>query len=69
MRRPHVYERSAPRAARTPYEEPATEGASAARSIAYQLGAMIVMADGAGLSALGQLLQSARTEAERRTRD
>ncbi len=64
MRRPNVYERSAPRAARSAYREPATDHVEAARAIADQLGPLIARADAAGQSRLADLLHQARLEAE-----
>ena len=64
MRRPHVFERSAPRGDRTAYRESANPSVTA-RLIAAQLGSMIDKANGAGLVGLGAHLEVARLEAER----
>ena len=63
MRRPHVYERSAPRPGRIACDEPANQ-AAIARTISAQLGTMVDKAAGADLGALADLLEAARLEAE-----
>ena len=63
MRRPHVYERSAPRISKPPYDEPSA-AALVARTIAAQLTIMVEKAYGAGQSGLADLLEVARIEAE-----
>ena len=65
MRRPHVYERSAPRGQRPAYHEPASDFEAAAREIASALPALIARAEAAGLATLAGLLGLARDEAER----
>lgn len=63
MRRPHVYQRSAPRADRN--VQVLVDRAATARTIAVQLGPIIEKADQSGLSELGDLLEEARILAER----
>ena len=63
MRRPHVYQRSAPRADRD--SQAPTDRAATARTIAAQLGHIIDKADQSGLAELGDLLEEARVVAER----
>ena len=65
MRRPNVYERSAPRGVRRAYREPATDGVESARAVAYGLAPLIARATTAGQSKLIELLEAARDEAER----
>ena len=65
MRRPHVYERSAPRTARGAYQQPAGDAGGAGREIAATLASLIAKAEGAGLSGLADLLDRALAEAER----
>jgi hypothetical protein len=63
MRRPHVYERSAPRGKRESFQEPAQEPAEVVRAIALQLGGAIEEAEAAGLKLLAYYLDVARREA------
>ena len=63
MRRPHVFQRSAPRGRREAYRQPVDKPATG-RLIAGQLGAMIDRAEGDGLGTLAELLDRARIEAE-----
>ena len=65
MRRPHVYERSAPRTARGTYQQPAADAGIAGRSIAASLPSLIAKAEAAGLSGLADLLDRALAEADR----
>ncbi len=65
MRRPHVYERSVPRARREAYQQPEGGDRQAARVTLRALPAMMAAADAAGLTALLGLLAAARAEAER----
>ncbi len=64
MRRPHVYERSAPRSPRGAYHEPHGDPVSAARDIAYALVGLLTKAELCGLSGLAGALQRALDEAE-----
>ncbi len=64
MRRPHVFERSAPRSKREAYQQTADRPATG-RQIALQLAPMIERAAGDGLGELAALLDIARIEAER----
>lgn len=64
MRRPHVFERSAPRLSKEGYHEPARK-AVAARTIAAQLGNMLDRATAADLPTLVGLLEAALVEAEK----
>lgn len=59
MRRPHVYERSAPRGARAAYQEPPTAAMSAIQDLAAALPAMIDKAQAAGLATTADLLHRA----------
>lgn len=63
MRRPHVYERSAPRSSRDAYREP-TNPAIVGAMIADRLGPLIAMSEATGLEALADLLKRAKTEAD-----
>ena len=63
MRRPHVFERTAPRVGREVYQGPANR-AVVARTIAAQLGTMLDKADAAGLVDLSGFLDAARVAAE-----
>ena len=63
MRRPHVFERSAPRQGSAAYQEPANR-AVVARTLSAPFGNMIEKAVGADLFALADLLEGARLEAE-----
>ena len=63
MRRPHVYERSAPRSSRDPYREPASPAVVGAM-IADRLGPLIAMSEATGLDALADMLKRAKTEAD-----
>ena len=65
MRRPHVYERSVPRARRDTYQEPDRDPVHAARTILRALPALTAAADTAGLATLADLLDAVREEAER----
>ena len=65
MRRPHVYERSVPRARREACAVPDGDPVRAARSVLRALQAVIATADLAGLAHLVDLLDAARLEAER----
>ena len=65
MRRPHVYERSVPRARRDAYQMPDSDPGEAARTVVRALAGLIASADAAGLPALVVLLDAARVEAER----
>lgn len=65
MRRPHVYERSVPRARREACAVPDGDPVKAARSVLRSLQAVIATADTAGLARLVDLLDAARLEAER----
>jgi hypothetical protein len=64
MRRPHVYERTAPRLHRGAYHEQADQ-ASMARILAAQLRTMLDKAEQAGCSSIAPLLELARIEAEK----
>lgn len=64
MRRPHVYERSAPRPSRSAYQEPQTDPAVASREIVFALVNLIAKAELSGLATLAACLQSALVEAE-----
>lgn len=63
MRRPHVYERSAPRAAREPFRRP-DERAEAAKAIAVEIGSLVQKAREAGLVDILECLEDALWEAE-----
>ena len=65
MRRPHVYERSAPRRRREDGVMPGTDPADAARSIARAMPALIALAESAKLATLADLIDAAWAEAER----
>lgn len=65
MRRPHVYERSAPRRRREDCVTPGVDPAEAARHVARAMPALMAMAESANLSALANLLDAAWAEAER----
>ncbi len=65
MRRPHVYERSAPRRRRDDGVAPGIDPAEAARHIARAMPALIALADGADLPVLAHLLDTAWAEAEK----
>ena len=69
MRRSHVYERSAPRPARSAYWEPAPDAAAVAREIADALPAMADRAEAAGLTMLVYLLRVTADEAYKRARE
>lgn len=64
MRRPHVYERSAPRLPRNAYYEPQADPTSAARDIACALAALVWKAELSGLAGLAAALQGALEQAE-----
>ncbi len=65
MRRPHVYERSVPRARRDAHEMPDGHPAQTARAILRSLPAVIAAATAAGFTELAALLDAARAEADR----
>lgn len=67
MRRPHVYQRSAPRAPGG--HSQADSRTAVIRTLAAQLGTMIDKADAVGEAGLGDLLDAARLEAERMLAD
>lgn len=62
MRRPHVYERSAPRGARGAYQEPSVAATPAAQELGAALPAMIDKAQAAGLATTADLLRRALAE-------
>ena len=64
MRRPHVYERTVPRA-RAEMTAPAARPVEVARGISRSLPSMIDEARAAGLDKLADALEVARVEAER----
>lgn len=64
MRRPHVYERSVPRARRDSYQEPDRDDVQAARTVLRALPALTAAAETAGLGRLADLLDAVRDEAE-----
>ena len=59
MRRPHVYERSAPRGSRGAYQEPAIAAGPAVQELGEALPAMIGKAEAAGLVTTADLLRRA----------
>ena len=59
MRRPHVYERSAPRGARGAYQEPPAAAAPAIKDLAAALPELIDKAQAAGLGSTADLLRQA----------
>lgn len=65
MRRPHVYERSAPRTRREAPPVPGGDPAQAARTMLRTIEALTLAADEAGLVHLADLLDAARVEAQR----
>ena len=65
MRRPHIFERSAPRFRREPYQEPRPDPGAVARGIGRQLPDLAAGAAAAGLTTLAGLLDAARIEADR----
>ncbi len=65
MRRPHVYERSAPRRRRGEGVAPGVDRAEAARHVARAMPGLMALAESANLSALADLLDAAWDEAER----
>lgn len=65
MRRPHVYERSAPRRRRDQGVMPGLDPAEAARSIARAMPNLMAMAEAAHLANLADLIDAAWAEAER----
>lgn len=65
MRRPHVYERSAPRPRRDAFQAPEGDPLEAARAVLRGLPPLVAAAESAGLAALVDLLDAARIEAER----
>ena len=65
MRRPHVYERSVPRARRDPSREPDCDRVQAARTVLRALPGLTAAAEAAGLATLADLLDAVRREAER----
>ena len=64
MRRPHVYERSATRAARGPRPEPSDDYGPAARAVLAALPDLLRQAEAAGAVALARHLGQALSEAE-----
>ena len=64
MRRPHVYERSATRAARGPRPEPSDDYGPAARAVIGAVPALLREAEAAGATVLARFLGQALTEAE-----
>ena len=62
MRRPHVYERSAPRGARGAYQEPPVAAAPAIKDLAAALPELIDKAQAAGLVPTADLLRRALAE-------
>ena len=64
MRRPHVYERSATRAARGCRPEPTADYGPAARAVLDAVPALLREAEAAGAVALARFLGQALTEAE-----
>lgn len=65
MRRPHVYERSAPRGQRPAYREPNSDPAETARAIAGYLRDLLAKAEATELATLARLLASALDKSER----
>lgn len=65
MRRPHVYERSAPRGQRPAYREPDSDPVETARAIAGELRDLLGKAQATKLATLATLLASALDESER----
>ncbi len=65
MRRPHVYERSAPRGQKPAYREPEFDPAETARAIAGELRDLLAKAEATNLECLARLLASALEESER----
>lgn len=65
MRRPHVYERSAPRSRREGHAATGGDPGQAARAMLRTLEALTLAADEAGLVRLADLLDAAWAEAER----
>ena len=64
MRRPHVYERTAPRARRDFEQEGGANYVPAARSVLGAVPALLLEAEGAGAVTLARFLGQALTEAE-----
>lgn len=64
MRRPHVYERSAPRARRDMGQKVRVDSAPAARSAIAALPDLLLQAEAAGAIALARYLGQALNEAE-----
>ena len=64
MRRPHVYERSAPRAKRDVEQECSGDYAPAARAVLGSVPALLREAEICGATTLARLLGQALTEAE-----
>ena len=64
MRRPHVYERSAPRAKRDFEQGCSSDSVSAARAVLDALPALLRDAEAAGTITLARLLGPALTEAQ-----
>jgi hypothetical protein len=64
MRRPHVYERSAPRAKRDVEQEGRADYCPAARAVLDALPALLQEAEAAGAITLARFLGQALTEAE-----
>ena len=65
MRRPHVYERTVPRARRDAYRERDRDSVHAAQAILRAVPGLTDAADSAGLATLADLLEAVRREAER----
>ena len=64
MRRLHVYERSATRAARGPRPEPSDDYGPAARAVLVSVPDLLRQAEAAGAVTLARFLGQALTEAE-----
>ena len=64
MRRPHVYERSATRAARVPRPEPSDDYGPAARATLAAVPDLLRQAEAAGAVTLARYLGQALSEAE-----
>jgi hypothetical protein len=64
MRRPHVYERSAPRAKRDAEQECSGDYVPAARAVVDAVPALLREAEAAGAITLARFLEQALTEAE-----
>lgn len=64
MRRPHVYERSAPRARQGDHHEPTADYAPAARAVLDAVPVLLRQAEACGATALARFLGQALVEAE-----